>query len=37
MKQIAVLGMPNTCKSTLFNRMTGANANIGNWPGITVD
>jgi ferrous iron transport protein B len=36
-KQIAVLGMPNTGKSTLFNRMTGANANIGNWPGITVD
>lgn len=37
MKQIAVLGMPNTGKSTLFNRLTGANAKIGNWPGITVD
>jgi ferrous iron transport protein B len=37
LKQIAVLGMPNTGKSTFFNRLTGANANIGNWPGITVD
>ncbi|TAE56606.1 MAG: ferrous iron transport protein B [Nostocales cyanobacterium] len=37
MKQIAVLGMPNTGKSTFFNRFTGANASIGNWPGITVD
>jgi ferrous iron transport protein B len=36
-KQIALLGMPNTGKSTFFNRLTGANANIGNWPGITVD
>jgi len=37
MKQIAVLGMPNTGKSTFFNRITGANASIGNWPGITVE
>ncbi len=37
MKQVAVLGMPNTGKSTFFNRITGANAHIGNWPGITVD
>ncbi len=37
MKQIAVLGMPNTGKSTFFNRLTGANASIGNWPGITVE
>ncbi len=37
MKQIALLGMPNTGKSTFFNRFTGANASIGNWPGITVD
>lgn len=36
-KQIAVLGMPNTGKSTFFNRLTGANATVGNWPGITVD
>jgi len=37
MKQIAVLGMPNTGKSTFFNRLTGSHAHIGNWPGITVD
>ncbi len=29
--------MPNTGKSTFFNRLTGANARVGNWPGITVD
>ncbi|HOB61686.1 MAG TPA: ferrous iron transport protein B [Candidatus Competibacteraceae bacterium] len=37
MKRIALLGMPNTGKSTFFNRLTGASARIGNWPGITVD
>ena len=37
MKKIAVIGMPNTGKSTLFNRLTGAHASVGNWPGITVD
>ncbi len=29
--------MPNTGKSTFFNRVTGASARVGNWPGITVD
>lgn len=37
MSTIAVLGMPNTGKSTLFNRLTGSHAQIGNWPGLTVD
>ena len=37
MKRVALLGMPNTGKSTFFNRITGASARIGNWPGITVD
>jgi len=29
--------MPNTGKSTLFNRLTGASARTGNWPGLTVE
>ncbi|MGD9788464.1 MAG: ferrous iron transport protein B [Sulfuricellaceae bacterium] len=37
MKRVALLGMPNTGKSTFFNRLTGASARVGNWPGITVD
>jgi len=37
MKRIALLGMPNTGKSTFFNRISGASARVGNWPGITVD
>ncbi len=36
-KRVALLGMPNTGKSTLFNRITGASAFVGNWPGMTVD
>lgn len=37
MKRVALLGMPNAGKSTLFNRLSGASARVGNWPGITVD
>lgn len=37
MKRIALLGMPNTGKSTFFNRLTGSSAKVGNWPGVTVD
>ncbi len=37
MKRLALLGMPNTGKSTFFNRLTGAGARVGNWPGMTVD
>jgi ferrous iron transport protein B len=37
MKRVALVGMPNTGKSTLFNRITGAHARVGNWPGVTVD
>ncbi len=36
-KRIALIGQPNTGKSTFFNRLTGINAHVGNWPGITVD
>ncbi len=35
--RIALLGMPNTGKSTFFSRFTGTHAHIGNWPGLTVD
>ena len=37
MKRIALLGMPNAGKSTFFNRLTGASARVGNWPGVTVE
>lgn len=37
LKRLALLGMPNTGKSTFFNRLTSASAFVGNWPGITVD
>ena len=37
MSTLALLGMPNTGKSTLFNQLTGSHAHIGNWPGLTVD
>ena len=37
MRRVALLGMPNTGKSTFFNRVTGASARVGNWPGVTVD
>ncbi|WP_090995734.1 ferrous iron transport protein B [Pedobacter insulae] len=35
--KIALVGNPNTGKSTLFNLLTGLNQKIGNFPGITVD
>lgn len=34
---IALLGNPNSGKSTLFNALTGLNQRIGNFPGVTVD
>lgn len=35
--KIALVGNPNTGKSTLFNLLTGLNQKVGNFPGITVD
>lgn len=34
---IALLGQPNSGKSTLFNQLTGMRQHVGNWPGKTVE
>lgn len=34
---VAVLGAPNTGKSTVFNRLTGLRQKTGNYPGVTVE
>ena len=34
---IAVIGNPNSGKSTLFNRLTGLRQSTGNYPGVTVE
>jgi len=34
---VALVGNPNSGKSTLFNQLTGLNQKIGNYPGVTVD
>ncbi len=37
MKTIALAGNPNVGKSVLFNRLTGVDVSISNYPGTTVD
>ncbi len=34
---IALLGQPNSGKSTVFNALTGLHQHVGNWPGKTVE
>lgn len=34
---VALLGNPNSGKSTLFNLLTGSSQKIGNWAGVTVE
>lgn len=36
-KRIALLGQPNSGKSTIFNTLTGMHQHVGNWPGKTVE
>jgi len=36
-KVIALTGVPNVGKTTLFNVLTGLNQKVGNYPGVTVD
>ncbi len=35
--KIALIGNQNCGKTTLFNRLTGENAHVGNFPGVTVE
>jgi ferrous iron transport protein B len=35
--KVALVGNPNSGKSTLFNALTGLNQRTGNFPGVTVD
>jgi ferrous iron transport protein B len=34
---LALIGNPNSGKSTLFNAITGSRQKVGNWPGVTVE
>lgn len=36
-RTVAVIGNPNTGKSTLFTALTGVHSRIGNYPGVTVE
>ena len=36
-KQIALVGNPNSGKTSTFNVLTGSNQYVGNWPGVTVE
>ncbi|MCF6298011.1 MAG: ferrous iron transport protein B, partial [Flavobacteriaceae bacterium] len=35
--KVALVGNPNTGKTSIFNQLTGLNQKIGNYPGITVE
>ena len=34
---VALIGNPNTGKTSLFNRLTGLRQRVANWPGVTVE
>ncbi|WP_396151462.1 ferrous iron transport protein B [Flavobacterium sp.] len=35
--KVALIGNPNTGKTSLFNQLTGLNQQVGNYPGVTVE
>ena len=35
--QFALVGNPNSGKTSTFNQLTGAKQTVGNWPGVTVE
>jgi ferrous iron transport protein B len=35
--RLALIGNPNSGKTSLFNQLTGLNQKVGNFPGVTVD
>ena len=35
--RVALVGRPNTGKSSLFNRLTGLRQKVGNYPGVTME
>ena len=37
MRYLALIGNQNCGKTTLFNRLTGSNQHVGNFPGVTVE
>ena len=37
LRTVAIIGPPNSGKSTLFNRLTGMRQKVANYPGVTVD
>lgn len=37
LRQVLLVGNPNTGKTTLFNALTKANEHVGNWHGVTVE
>lgn len=34
---VALIGNPNSGKTTVFNNVTGGHQHVGNWPGVTVE
>ena len=37
LRHIAIIGNPNSGKTTLFNALTGLRQKVGNYPGVTVE